>query len=62
MAQGEIANDAGRQRYQVTFAILGLAGLAIPPRGPADAFAPHEAGDLDEAARESLELRGTLSR
>jgi uncharacterized membrane protein YoaK (UPF0700 family) len=39
-----------------------LAGLAIPPRRPADAFAPHEAGDLDEAARQRLELRETLSR
>ncbi|HUJ35151.1 MAG TPA: MFS transporter [Solirubrobacteraceae bacterium] len=39
-----------------------LAGLAIPPRRPADAFAPHEAGDLEEAASERLELGETVSR
>jgi MFS family permease len=39
-----------------------VAGLAIPPRRLADASARHEAGDLDEAARESLELSETLSR
>jgi hypothetical protein len=27
-----------------------VVGLAIPQRRPADAFAPHEAGDLTEVA------------
>jgi hypothetical protein len=27
-----------------------IVGLAIPQRRPADAFAPHEAGDLTEVA------------
>jgi EmrB/QacA subfamily drug resistance transporter len=40
-----------------------VAGLAIPPRRPADAFAPHEAGDLAEVASwESPESEPTLSR
>ena len=40
-----------------------VAGLAIPPRRPADAFAPHEAGDLAAvASRESRESAPTLSR
>ena len=40
-----------------------VAGLAIPPRRPADAFAPHEAGDLAEVApRASPESEPTLSR
>jgi MFS family permease len=45
---------------------LGLgffAGLAIPPRRPADAFAPHEAGDLAEVqSRRSRESEPTLTR
>ena len=40
-----------------------VAGLAIPPRRPADTFAPHEAGDLAEVAlRASPESEPTLSR
>jgi hypothetical protein len=98
MADGEIADHADRARrhYQVTFALLALAGvayallqslvapggytiafaacalalalgfvagLAIPPRRPADAFAAHEAGDLAEVApRESTDPEPTLSR
>jgi hypothetical protein len=73
MAHGEIANNAARARrhYRVTFALLALAGvswlgfvagLAIPPRRPADAFAPHEAGDLVEvASRGSPQSERTLS-
>ena len=45
---------------------LGLgfvAGLAIPPRRPADAFTPHEAGDLAEVtSRKSPESEPTLTR
>ena len=40
-----------------------LAGLAIPPRRPADAFAPHEAGDLaDLAPQEKAEVRESAVR
>jgi MFS family permease len=47
-------SDAG---FTIAFAACALAlalgvlaGLAIPQRRPADAFAPHEAGDLQEVA------------
>ena len=32
----------------VALALGVVVGLAIPPRRPADAFAPHEAGDIQE--------------
>ena len=45
--------------YTVAFAVCAVAislgvvvGLAIPQRRPADAFAPHEAGDLAEVGAE----------
>jgi hypothetical protein len=34
----------------LALALAVLVGLAIPQRSPADAFGPHEAGDLPEAA------------
>lgn len=50
-----LAGSVGAGGYTVAFAACALAlglglvvGLAIPQRRPADAFAPHEAGDLQE--------------
>jgi len=48
------------QGFTIAFASCALAlglgvlvGLAIPQRRPADAFAPHEVGDLQEAVSSS---------
>ena len=45
-------------RARLRSALGLLVGLAIPQRRPADAFAPHEAGDLPEVA--TLEKRAQL--
>jgi len=56
---------SSQHSFTVAFAACAIAlvvgvivGLAIPQRGPADAFAPHEVGDLPEAVPEPARSSG----
>ena len=43
-----LAVTTGQALDVVLAVFLVVVGLAIPPRRPADAFEPHEAGDVRE--------------